>query len=223
MLSTRPRLSIQSENSIPHPVGLLAAEPNTQCRHPPQRRPVSLAHDFETTLNAAKEGAEWAWAVLYRDLAGSVTGYLASRGAREPEDLASETFLQVARNVHGFEGDEAAFRSWVFVIAHRRLIDSRRAQGRRPTTTRLSGEETEHPGGDVEDEAVDQLVTIELKAAFDKLTEIQRDVLALRIIGHLTLEETAEVVGKRVGAVKAAQRRGLLALHQHLDLERVTR
>ncbi|MGH8873284.1 MAG: RNA polymerase sigma factor [Acidimicrobiia bacterium] len=184
---------------------------------------MSLVHDFQATLNAAKEGAEWAWAALYRDLAGSVTGYLASRGAREPEDLASETFLQVARNVHSFEGDETAFRSWVFVIAHRRLIDSRRAQGRRPTTTRLSHEETEHPGGDVEDEAVDQLVTIELRAAFDKLTEIQRDVLALRIIGHLTLEETAEVVGKRVGAVKAAQRRGLLALQEHLDLQRVTR
>jgi RNA polymerase sigma-70 factor (ECF subfamily) len=75
----------------------------------------------------------------------------------------------------------------------------------------------------VEDEALDRLVTVELRAAFEKLTEIQRDVLSLRIIGHLTLEETADVVGKRVGAVKAAQRRGLLALREHLDLERVSR
>jgi RNA polymerase sigma-70 factor (ECF subfamily) len=66
------------------------------------------------------------------------------------------------------------------------------------------------------------VVTAELQDAFEKLTEIQRDVLALRIIGHLTLEETSSVVGKRVGAVKAAQRRGLLALREHLDLERVT-
>lgn len=183
---------------------------------------MSLGPGFETTLEAANEGADWAWAALYRDLAGPVIGYLASRGAREPEDLASETFLQVARNVHGFEGDEKAFRSWVFVIAHRRLIDARRAQGRRPATTPLSENETEHPGGNVESEALDELVTVEMRAAFETLTDIQRDVLALRIIGQLSLEETADVVGKRVGAVKAAQRRGLLALRDHLDLERVT-
>ena len=185
--------------------------------------PVPLEETFAATLRAAKQGADWAWADLYRGLAGPVTGYLASRGAAEPEDLASETFLQVARNIQGFDGDEAAFRSWVFVIAHRRLIDYRRARGRRPATTPLTELETSHSGGDVEDEAVSQLVTVEMQAAFEKLTDIQRDVLALRIIGHLTLEETAEVVGKRVGAVKAAQRRGLLAVREHLELERVSR
>jgi RNA polymerase sigma-70 factor (ECF subfamily) len=184
---------------------------------------MPLGPSFEATLEAAKAGAESAWAALYRDLAGSVIGYLASRGAREPEDLASETFLQIARNIQGFVGGEAAFRSWVFVIAHRRLIDSRRAQGRRPPTAPLAVHEYNHSGGDVEDEALDRLVTVELRVAFEKLTEIQRDVLLLRIIGHLTLEETADAVGKRVGAVKAAQRRGLLALREHLDLERVSR
>lgn len=183
---------------------------------------MSLGPSFETTLGAAKDGADWAWAALYRDLAGQVIGYLASRGAREPEDLASETFLQVARNVRGFEGDEAAFRSWVFVIAHRRLIDWRRAQGRRPTIMPLH-HEIEPSGGDVETEALDHLVTSELRTAFEKLSEIQSEVLALRIVGRLTLEETAAVVGKRVGAVKAAQHRGLLALKEHLDLDRISR
>lgn len=184
---------------------------------------MSLGENFESALAAAKDGADWAWASLYRDLAGPVTGYLASRGARDAEDLAAETFLQVARNVQGFEGAENAFRSWVFVIAHRRLIDARRANGRRPETVSLPDEDTRHQGGDVEGEAMDQLVTAELRQAFDKLTDDQRDVLALRIIANLTLEETAQVVGKRVGAVKAAQRRGLLALRDLLDLEGVSR
>lgn len=184
---------------------------------------MPLGTSFEATLSAAKDGAEWAWAALYRDLAGAVTGYLASRGARDAEDLASETFLQVARNVHGFDGDEAAFRSWVFVIAHRRLIDWRRSQSRRPVTLPISARDGEQSGGDVEAEAIDRVVTAELQDALEKLTETQRDVLALRIIGHLTLEETADVVGKRVGAVKAAQRRGLVALKEHLDLARVSK
>ena len=179
-------------------------------------------HDFETRLRAAKNGAEWAWAAIYRDLAGTVSGYLANRGAAEPDDLTSETFLQIARNISTFDGDESAFRSWVFVIAHRRLIDSRRARQRRPETINLSVS-TGGAGGDVEEEALNRLTTVELQSAFEKLSESQRDVLALRIIGQLTLDETASVLGKRVGAVKAAQRRGLLALSEHLDVGGVTR
>lgn len=182
--------------------------------------PLGVA--FDAALDAAKKGADWAWAALYRDLAGPVTGYLASRGSREPEDLAAETFLQVARNIESFVGDEGAFRSWVFVIAHRRLIDARRAHGRRPDLVTLPEDDT-RPGGDAEVEAVDQLVTAELIDAFEKLTEDQRDVLALRVIANLTIEETANVVGKRIGAVKAVQRRALVALRGHLELERVTR
>ena len=179
--------------------------------------------DFDARLRAAKDGAEWAWAEIYRDLAGAVAGYLANRGAAEPDDLTSETFLQIARNISTFVGDEPAFRSWVFVIAHRRLIDSRRARQRRPETITLLDPKSGGPGGDVEEEALNRLTTVELQQAFENLSESQSDVLGLRIIGQLTLEETASVLGKRVGAVKAAQRRGLLALSKHLDLDGVTR
>jgi RNA polymerase sigma-70 factor (ECF subfamily) len=189
----------------------------------PERHFDRSPEDFGTRLDAAKSGREWAWADLYRELAGPVTGYLASRGATDPEDLASETFLQVARNIDGFEGDEASFRSWVFVIAHRRLLDSRRAGRRRPVTTTFTDVVADSAGGDVEEEALEGLVSAELSTAFEQLTDIQADVLALRILGRLTLEETAQALGKRVGAVKAAQRRGLIALQQRIDLEEVTR
>ncbi|MBW3666586.1 MAG: RNA polymerase sigma factor [Actinobacteria bacterium] len=176
---------------------------------------------FESVLEACKAGAEWAWAAVYRDLAGPVTGYLASRGSAEPEDTTSEVFLKVARNVSNFTGDESSFRSWVFVIAHRTLLDERRNRGRRPSTAEFRAE-TAAEGGNVESEAMDQLVTDELQAAFDQLTESQRDVLALRMIAGLTVEQTAQVLGKREGAVKALQRRALAALKQIIDLEGVT-
>lgn len=183
---------------------------------------MPLGESFASVLTAAQEGADWAWSALYRDLAGPVTGYLASRGASDPEDLMVETFLQAARGIQTFAGDEGAFRSWVFVIAHRRLIDARRRQQRRPDLALLSDPPDQQEGGNVESEAVDRLVTQELWKAFQRLTEDQRDVLALRVIANLTLEETAQVVGKQVNAVKALQRRGLVALRQILDLERVT-
>src|SRR4051794_8245360 len=54
------------------------------------------------------------------------------QGAREVDDLTSEVFLAVFRNIATFEGTEANFRSWIFVIAHRRLQDERRRRIRRP-------------------------------------------------------------------------------------------
>ena len=178
---------------------------------------MPLGADFSRVLAAAKTGADWAWTAIYRDLAGPVTGYLAARGAAEPEDLASEAFLQAARDVASFTGDESGFKSWLFVIAHRRLVDSWRAAGRRPRPESLDDLVFGPEGGNVEDEALDRLATTELLSAFERLTDDQRAVLALRIIGDLTLVETAGVLGRRVGAVKALQRRGLLALQETLE------
>jgi RNA polymerase sigma-70 factor (ECF subfamily) len=181
---------------------------------------VSLVEEtFESVLEAAKTGEEWAWAALYHEYAGPVTGYLSSRGASDPEGLTGDVLLKVARSIHSFSGDLSSFRSWVFVIAHRRLIDERRTLSRRPGVSELVADP---PGGDVESEAMEGLVAAELWRAFKRLTDGQRDVLALRIIGGLTLEETARVMGKKVGAVKAVQRRALQAIHDNLDLDGVT-
>lgn len=186
-----------------------------------RNRPVEegLSSDgqaFQSLLDAAKAGAEWAWEQIYREFYGVVTGYLASRGSFDPDGLTGDVLFKVAGSIHTFEGDSASFRSWVFVIAHRSLIDERRKLGRRPVQTELP---TEAPGGDVESEAMERLVTSELMAAFSELTEGQRDVLSLRIIAGLTLEEAAQVLEMTVGAVKATQHRAIGNLRQRLERE----
>jgi RNA polymerase sigma-70 factor (ECF subfamily) len=74
-----------------------------------------------------------------------------------------------------------------------------------------------------EDEALDRLGGDEVQALLGALTSDQRDVLLLRIVADLSLEETATVVGKRVGAVKALQRRGLEALRREIHAQGVSR
>lgn len=176
------------------------------------------SEEFQATLDAAQAGAEWAWAHLYSELAGTVTGYLRSRGATDAEDLTSETFLQVARNIKSFEGNYESFRSWVFVIAHRRLLDSRRASGRQPKTVSddspLAVVADSHH---VDDEALSRISTQKMEALFAGLTEDQRDVLALRVIADLSVEQTAQTLGKGIGAVKALQRRALASLKRSLS------
>lgn len=181
---------------------------------------MGAGEGFPGLLAAAKTGAEWAWEQLYRDLAGPVTGYFASRGAPDPEDLTGETFLQVARGIHSFEGHEGSFRSWVFVIAHRRMIDARRVAGRSVAVEPIDALEAR--GGNVEEEAMVRLGTAELVRGLRVLTDEQREVLALRVMADLTLEETANVVGKTVGAVKALQHRALAVLRRNLEPEGVS-
>ena len=64
---------------------------------------------FETVLAAAQRGAPWAFERIFTALSPVVTGYLRVQGAAEPDDLTSEVFVAVLRNVHGFTGNEAGF------------------------------------------------------------------------------------------------------------------
>ncbi|MFQ5523063.1 MAG: RNA polymerase sigma factor [Acidimicrobiia bacterium] len=171
---------------------------------------------FQSVLTAAKAGAGWAWERIYGDLYTPVLGYLRARGAPDAEDVASETFLQVARNIASFEGTETSFRSWVFVIAHRRLLDARRADGRRGETVPLEPE-LDTAGGDTEEDALADVIDPDLERALKGLTDDQRNVIALRVVAGLSLQETADVMGKRVGAIKALQRRALDSLRKSLE------
>lgn len=181
-----------------------------------------LEAEFEGVLDAARVGADWAWTRLYEDLSGQVLGYLRRQGSREAEDLLGEVWLQLARNIGTFEGDEPGFRSWVFTVAHHRLIDQRRRSARRPEEPAL---EREEPGDGVDgtsEEALAQIATDRVQALIERLVPAQRDVLLLRIVGGLTVPEIAATLGKRTGAVKALQRRGLEALRRIIDREGVS-
>lgn len=173
-------------------------------------------------IKAAQAGQAEAWESIYAELAGPVTGYLRSRGARDPEDLSSEVFYQIARDIHRFKGDEAKFRSWVFVIAHRRLIDARRASGRRPVTVDEPVTDIDISGDNVEDNVMEHLATDRMTEIFKMLTEDQQQVLSLRIVGDLSLQETASVMGKRVGAIKSLQRRALASVKTLLEEDSVS-
>ncbi|TFV73359.1 RNA polymerase sigma factor [Blastococcus sp. CT_GayMR19] len=172
---------------------------------------------FDDVLTAAQAGAAWAFEVLYRDLSPVVTGYLRLHGAAEPDDLASETFLGVFTGLAGFSGDEDALRSWVFTIAHRRLIDDWRRRSRRPQVTDDAGDLTLLPGGDAEDDALIRVGTEDVHRMCAGLPDDQRSVLLLRVLADLTVEQVAGVMGKSVGSVKALQRRGLRTLRDRLE------
>lgn len=167
--------------------------------------------EFESVLRAAQEGAEWAWSRLYGWLAADVRGYLRARGSPSPDDCLGDTFVHVARRIGTFEGTSSGFRSWVFVIAHHRLIDAFRKAGRDhsiPTAPEDLPESaaTVH----VDAEALALLEADELRAWLaHHLTEEQQTIVALRIFGGLSLADIAETLGKRPGAIRVAHHRAM--------------
>jgi RNA polymerase sigma factor (sigma-70 family) len=176
-----------------------------------------LGDQFEVVLEAARAGADWAWARIYDDFAPTILGYLRSRGAPDPEGVSGDVFCQLVRDINRFEGDEAGFRSWVFVMVHHRLLDDLRKRKRRPETSVGSESFWDLEGDtDVEGEAAGRASEVEIRAILDELSEAQRDVLLMRIFGDLKIDEIATAMGRRPGAVKALQRRGLQVVREKL-------
>lgn len=149
---------------------------------------------------------------VYRSLAPSVLGYLRSQGARDPEDLAGEVFVDVTRGLHRFVGDDDALRRWVFTIAHRRLVDDRRR--RRVRLDHAADEPAERLAPDVAMASV--ALDPELLRALAELTPLQREVVVLRFVADLPIGDVARIVRRPRSAVKSLQARGLAQLEARL-------
>jgi RNA polymerase sigma-70 factor (ECF subfamily) len=169
---------------------------------------------LDDALRAAQAGQAWAARVLYEALAPRVVGYLRARGAAEPEDLASEVFLTVFTRLGTVTGGVPGLRTFTFSVAHARLVDDLRMRSRRTPAAPYEPQDDPRTTPSAEESGLEQVQTERVRELLASLVPDQRDVLVLRILGDLTVEQVAEVLGKSSGAVKQLQRRGLLALRK---------
>jgi RNA polymerase sigma-70 factor (ECF subfamily) len=173
---------------------------------------------LEDLLPAAQAGEPWALQAVYEQLAPRVNAYFRARGASEPDDLTSEVFLTVFPRLPLLTGGAAGLRTFTFSVAHARLVDDLRRRRRREPSVPYDPA-TDPRTTEAAEAAV--LVALEdehVRALLDTLLPDQRDVLVLRVLGDLSLEQVAEALGKSTGAVKQLQRRGLVALRQALGV-----
>jgi RNA polymerase sigma-70 factor, ECF subfamily len=184
---------------------------------------MAIGEGFDGVLDAARTGAEWAWRALYQDLAPGLVRYARASRTPNPEDVVGEVFLRAVRGIASFEGHEAGFRAWLFTLARNLIVDEGRRIVRRrtePVPAEMLAEIA--PSADAETEAMRALAADRVRSVLAHLTPDQRDVLMLRILGGLTIEEIATVVRKREGAVKALQARGLAAIQREIARGAVT-
>lgn len=173
---------------------------------------------FDEVLDAARQGAPWALGSLYRSFQPALLRLLGVIAPHQAEDLASDVWLEVAGSLRRFSGDERAFRGWLATTARRRVIDAHRRAGRRPVTADPTGSLGERPGPErTEDEAVDHLASeTAIARVVSVLSPDQADVVLMRVVGGLDVEEVARALGKQPGAVRSLQHRALRRLARQL-------
>lgn len=142
-------------------------------------------------------------------------GHLRARGAAEPEDLTSEVFLAVLPRLGTVTGGAAGLRTLVFFVAHARLVDDLRHRSRRSPTVEYDPRRDKRSTPSSEDEALALLSDDRVREVLSGLPHDQRDVLLLRVVNDLSLQQTAEAMG--TGAIKQLQRRALLALRARTE------
>lgn len=177
---------------------------------------------FDSVLSAAQAGAEWAFGALYDDYNPRLLRYFVARAPREAEDLTAETWMGVASGLGSFQGGEERFRSWLFTIAHRRLVDHWRERVDEPTDNQaLLGLESASEGPEQTVVGVAAAQAAAQKIA-SLLSPDQAEVVLLRVLGGLDVDAVAAILGKRPGAIRVLQHRALKRLVSEISLEDVT-
>ncbi|MFD4558791.1 RNA polymerase sigma factor [Streptomyces sp. NPDC058469] len=177
------------------------------------------AHDGElgAAVARAQEGDDSAFAVAYRIVQPGLLGYLRGLVGDEAEDVASDAWLEIARDLGRFRGDGAGFRGWTATIARHRALDHLRRQRVRPRSATLEQDVLELPGPhSTHDQALESLSTEYALGLVRGLPQDQAEAVLLRVVVGLDGPAAARVLGKRPGAVRTAAYRGLRRLAREL-------
>lgn len=173
---------------------------------------ATKAGDLGGVLARARSGDEAGFLELWRALQPRLLRYLQVLGCDDPDDVASETWLQVVRDLHRFAGGDEDFRRWLFTVGRHRAIDAARARMRRPVSPMADGLDGVPDRHMVEDEVLDGMSVKKAVAMLAGLSQDQAEVVALRVIAGLDTPAVASILGKSPGAVRVALHRGLRAL-----------
>lgn len=174
--------------------------------------------DLSDAVLAAQRGDEDSFRVIYRAVQPGLLRYLRILVGEDAEDVASEAWLHIARDITSFRGTSDGFRGWAATIARHRALDHLRRQRRRPGLSVPVEQLTDRPSDDdTAGSALDALSTDTALALIARLPDDQAEAVLLRVVMGLDAKTAGRVLGKRAGAVRTAAYRGLRKLAEFLE------
>ncbi|MEU1848070.1 RNA polymerase sigma factor [Streptomyces sp. NPDC019990] len=187
------------------------------------RRAQAYDGELGAAVERAQRGDEAAFAVAYRLVQPGLLGYLRGLVGDDAEDVASDAWLEIARDLGRFQGDGAGFRGWTAAIARHRALDHLRRRRARPRPSALEQDVLDLPGPrSTHDQALETISTEYVLELVRGLPRDQAEAVLLRVVVGLDGPAAARVLGKRPGAVRTAAYRGLKRLAGRLRAEGVT-
>ncbi|MEX2970923.1 RNA polymerase sigma factor [Streptomyces sp. C184] len=183
------------------------------------RRAATYDEELGAAVSRAQGGDEAAFAMAYRIVQPALLGYLHGLVGRDAEDVASDAWLEIARDLGRFKGDGAGFRGWTTTIARHRALDHLRRQRVRPRACGTEQDVLNLPGPhNTHDQALESLSTEQALELVRGLPRDQAEAVLLRVVVGLDAPAAARVLGKRPGAVRTAAHRGLKRLARRLGV-----
>ena len=172
-----------------------------------QRRSEDNETQLERRIDAAQAGDSEAFGCIWQQFSPDVHGYLRARGVASADDVTSEVFLAAFTGLGRFMGTASEFRSWLFTIAHHKSVDDRR---HRSNDAEYLADTDPRTTPSAEVTAIESIVGDHVRVILGGLTGDQREVLLLRALGYLSLEQVADATGRTVGAVKQLYHRAVV-------------
>lgn len=161
--------------------------------------------DYDQLVKEAVRGSDNAFALLWRHYQPRMVRYLAMF-TNDPEDLCSEVWIKIAKSIKGFDGDSKAFKGWIYTIARNSATDLARKKKREGTTSEL----------DEGDWTGENSTMVEVMDLIKRLPPEHAEVILLRVVANLEVNDVAEIVGKTAGNVRVLTHRGLKQLNEML-------
>ena len=150
---------------------------------------------------------------IYTEYHDKILNYISYKvgNHEDAEDICSEVFIKIQKNLDKYEEDKASVARWIYVIAGNTIIDYYRA---RKTFEEVPEELPSEI--DLENEMLSRESLSELADALMKLSEEERKVIVLHYYEGLKLTEIEKRTGMSYGQVKLRHNSGLKALQKYL-------
>ena len=180
-----------------------------------------MAIDDATLVQRCRQGDDLAWEQLVRRCQGRVYGlachYLGS--VEDARDVTQEVFVRAYRQLGTFEGDRLV--AWLLRITRNLCIDQLRRRSARPPTETLRAGEPDRtlpaaPGPDPEQVWLADARKRTVHQAIQRLNDTSREMILLKEIQGLRLDEIARMLGLPIGTVKSRSNRARLELARHV-------
>lgn len=169
-------------------------------------------------VERARSGDPDAWELLYRRAYPRLVAYarrkLATRD--QAEEAVSETMMRAMGTIDRYRPGGAGIEAWFFGIARNVVLETYRAGARARSADPATLETVADHDGPLA-AVLDREERTLLARAFDRLSDADRDLLELRVLGGLDAAQVGEITGRRAGAVRMAQSRALARLRVEFE------